>query len=93
MVFFRAPDLGSALHAVQPLVLFRSPGSEALANQPAWWAFLGGLAVVHAGSRRFSRDRLARVPNWIFAALYGSAAALAFAFVSKGYTPFIYFQF
>jgi alginate O-acetyltransferase complex protein AlgI len=92
-IFFRAPDLQSALIAARSFTLFQSLGDASVAS-PGWWILISGLALVHGVSRRFEGTiALDRVPAWLFAGAYGACFALALAFVPRGYTPFIYFQF
>ena len=92
-VFFRATDFGSALDILRMLLLFQSPGTQAV--DPRWWLLIVLLAGAHVVARRGFGKRVADapLPYWAFAAAYGAVAAVVLLFVRIDVQPFIYFQF
>ncbi len=91
-VFFRAPDIATALYVAKHYLLFEAPGNVTLGDRMPW--VLLGLAVLHALAwRRVLAGAWDRLPRWGFAVAYGSAASLVLTMVHPQAAPFIYFQF
>lgn len=91
-ILFRAESFADAAVLLEAFVLLRTDGTMAL--DPALFGGFAALAVVHwLSSLRLGERLLAAVPDRLFAAGYGAAAALALAFVEMRAEPFIYFQF
>lgn len=91
-IFFRASSLGSALTILRSFVLFDAPGSRSFGS--GGWLLLAPLVVVHfVAYRRWTATLAQRLPDWLFAILYGILFAIALAFVPLSAAPFIYFQF
>ncbi|NOT28942.1 MAG: MBOAT family protein [Planctomycetes bacterium] len=94
-IFFRSPDLASALVTARSFVLLDAPGTQSL-GAPLL-APLAALALLHGLAHSPWGGHLARswraLPLWGFASAYGVAAALAMALVPASSRPFIYFQF
>ncbi len=91
-IFFRATSLDSAWTSVRSFVAFESPGELSWGWTPI--ATFAALASAHAlgATRAVGRWLEGRSLN-AYAALYGAAFALAFAFSNGAVQPFIYFQF
>lgn len=91
-IFFRAPTLSDAWAMAQTYLTWSASGSQDIAF--AAWPFLAAFAAAHyLGHRYRALEALERTPLELYAAAYGSAAALAIAFLPSGYRPFVYFQF
>jgi alginate O-acetyltransferase complex protein AlgI len=92
-VFFRSPDLGSALTYLGAM-FGAAGGAPTLSLEPSWavlWLALASIHVlVHTERSRFDVER---VPDWVFALAYGAAAALTLPWIVTTHAPFIYFQF
>ena len=59
-----------------------------------WWLFLAASVAIHLAQRRRALEqRIAPLPNWMFAAAYGTTVALVLPWMVVEYSPFIYFQF
>jgi alginate O-acetyltransferase complex protein AlgI len=91
-VFFRSPDLATALDYLQGMAGVSTGGSVGL--DPGWAVFLLALAGIHVGMY-WMRDHLSpeRWPGWAFGFAYGGAAAAVLPWISTRHVPFIYFQF
>ena len=91
-IFFRAPDLHSALVGCRAFVLFDAQGSAVLGDRLL--LVVGGLTLLHVLARRASVvGWWRRPPGWVFAGGYGVAAALLLSLLHPHAAPFIYFQF
>ena len=91
-VFFRSPDLETALIVFKGLVLFQATGTESFG--PAIWGIFAGLALAHWISYRKSVHlRWEAFGPWLFPVTYGAAVSLALALSNVGYSPFYYFIF
>ena len=91
-IFFRAADLGSAFTTARAFLLFQSVGTQAF--DPMLWWILPPLIAAHFLAWRNPVPALGeRLPQPVFAAGLGAAFALAVAFTTADYQPFIYFQF
>jgi alginate O-acetyltransferase complex protein AlgI len=90
--WFRAPDFHTALIVTKALVLFQGGGTKSLAH---WLAGLfAALAILHwLNLNRLFSDWWRRPPDWLFAAGFGAAIAIALLFVPQHYSAFIYFRF
>ncbi len=97
-IFFRADTLTTALDIASVYLLVGSGGTETL---PARYALTILVCLgLHFASYRWAsttgeglRSRVARLPVAVFVALYAVGFQLAYATMSVGYAPFIYFQF
>jgi len=89
---FRPPTLAASAELVAGLA--GAAGAAGAELPPAAWALLAAFVAGHVAARAL-RDRrtLAGAPDWGFGFAYGGAAALALAFASAEYVPFVYFQF
>jgi alginate O-acetyltransferase complex protein AlgI len=93
-IFFRAVSFQDALDIVQRFVLLHAYGKHLQSLDPRLLLFFAGVALIHyLNFRGLFSQWWRRPPAPVFAAGYGSAAALALLFVPMKYTPFIYFQF
>ena len=91
-VFFRSPDLPSALSFTGGLFGIGEAGTKVIATH--WWGILGAFVVVHIFmSRRVLERAIERMPSALYSIAYGAAWALAFPWAAVDYQPFIYFQF
>jgi alginate O-acetyltransferase complex protein AlgI len=91
-IFFRAPDLSSAIDVTRSFVLLQDLGPDSL--DPRLWILLAGLAMLHvAGFLSLRSSWWQRLPSWAFATGYGVLAAIALGLVQTETQPFIYFQF
>ncbi len=91
-VFFRSPDLPSALSFTGGLFGIGEAGTKVIATH--WWGILGGFVVVHVFMSRGVLERaIERMPSALYSIAYGAAWALAFPWAAVDYQPFIYFQF
>jgi len=90
--WFRAPDFHTAIIVSKSLILFHAGGAKSLAH---WLlALFAGLVVLHwLNSKKFFATWWRRPPEWLFAAGYGAAFAIALLFVPQHYSAFIYFRF
>jgi len=89
--YFRAQGLADAW-SVTRAQLFLGSGERLLGDRLAW--VLLGLWLVHWTSRRELVARSwGRLPDGVFALVYGASWALALRFSQVQTTPFIYFQF
>ena len=91
-IFFRAPDLPTALTVLKAFALHAASGARSL--PASGFAIVGLLALAQWTLRRFRPSE-----TWIelspagFGFAYGVAWAIAVACVPNAYRPFIYFQF
>ena len=95
-IFFRSPDLASALVTARSFVLFDSPGAQSLSAGLIVPLALLALAHLVAHSPRFATGFVRAwraLPAWAFGAAMGVAAALALTLEPASARPFIYFQF
>lgn len=93
-VFFRAPDLHTALVALRPFVWLHANGVERLTNDKGLDITFVVLALVHwMNYRRWFAGMWERLPEWAFPAAYAVAVGIVLLFVPQHYAPFIYFQF
>jgi len=93
LVMIRAGNLPDALTYQRGLFAPLAAGATPSVD-PAWWLFLPAFALVHwILYRRFLHARLAALPDWAFAVLYGATWAIVLPFVATDYQPFFYFQF
>jgi D-alanyl-lipoteichoic acid acyltransferase DltB (MBOAT superfamily) len=91
-IFFRAPDLESAVTIVTAYALWSSSG--ALALDPTLVLIPVVLAAAHYISYRdWAFTRLASLRPATFSLIYAMSWALIVALVPNGNRPFIYFQF
>ncbi len=91
-IYFRAADLHKAGTVLRAFVRFRSHGRQTL--DPRFFLLFAGLALIHwLNYRRVFAAWWRRMPDLVFSAGYGVAAALILLFIPQRYTPFIYFQF
>ena len=96
LVVLRGHDLPNAAHVLGRMYGvsdYTGPAGEgALAG--AWWWVLLGLAAMHLLSYRAGwPERAQRVPDWLFALLFGAVVALTLPWIPTGAAPFFYFQF
>ena len=91
-VFFRAGDFETATTVLRAFVWLDADGMQTLPMMMAW--VMIGLFVAHriAAKGAFVK-RLESLPEPVFAAGLGAVFAIALAFTSADYQPFIYFQF
>ena len=93
-IFFRAPDLRSALPALRSFVFLHSNGVVRMNGERNWIIFFAVLALVHwINYRRWFAGVWDRLPGWAFPVVYGAAVSVVLLFVPQHYAPFIYFQF
>ena len=91
-IFFRAENMEQSLLILKSYLTWSSPGSSQLPINV--WAVLAILGMVHWLGHRINFNNLVETTqDKAYAAGYGAMAALAFAFVSQGAQPFVYFQF
>ncbi|MGB0954214.1 MAG: MBOAT family O-acyltransferase [Planctomycetota bacterium] len=91
-ILFRAQGFPDAWTTLKAFTLFDASGTQSL--EGSWWSMFVALYLLHHAAARLRRTRLLeRTPSWVFATAYGSAFALAFAFMAVDHPPFIYFQF
>jgi alginate O-acetyltransferase complex protein AlgI len=91
-IFFRVLDFDSTVTVFRAFVFWQSPGPADVGTNMLW--LMIPLAIAHwIAYRQFFANWYQHVPTWLFTAGYGSAAAVAFAFVPTDYSPFLYFQF
>ncbi|CAD5919043.1 MBOAT family O-acyltransferase [Planktothrix agardhii] len=91
-IFFRSVDLQTALITINSFVLFQSSGAKTLSFNLVW--VLLGLAIVHyATYKHWLNYKLEKIPNSIFAMLYGVTVAVVLMVIAPQYSAFIYFQF
>jgi alginate O-acetyltransferase complex protein AlgI len=94
LVLFRAGNMPDALFYIRGLFWPLETGASAAPVDPAWWILIPAFGLVHwVVYRRFLHARLAALPDWAFAGLYGATVAVVLPFVATDYQPFIYFQF
>ena len=89
-IFFRAPDLSSALEVTRAFVFLRASGDSQF--DPRWWLLFLLLALVHILSRHRPAAWRRMTPT-TFGLAYGAAVATALFFVRTEAQPFFYFQF
>lgn len=92
-IFFRAPDLGTALTIAGRFSGLGGPaGIGGVA--PVLLPVLAGVIVIHVVLGKIGvMERFARLAPPVFALAYGVLGAIAVALVPSGYRAFIYFQF
>jgi alginate O-acetyltransferase complex protein AlgI len=91
-IFFRVYDFQDTMTVFRSFLFFESPGPGDVGTGLAW--VIVPLVIAHwLAYRQFFANWYQHVPTWLFTAGYGSAAAMAIAFVPTDYSPFIYFQF
>ncbi len=96
LVFFRAPDLSTALAMLGDMFTADPGPHPAVRQQLNWlWALMvAGFAAIHVATYRIRpMARLGRIPDFGFAVAYGAAWALVLPWVATQHEPFIYFQF
>ncbi|MCB9914263.1 MAG: MBOAT family protein [Planctomycetes bacterium] len=95
MTIFRADDMHACAHLFGRMYGFGADAAGATLSISRWWALAAlGFFVVHAFMYKLEvLERSAKVPVYVFAALYGLAWALVIPWIASDYTPFIYFQF
>lgn len=90
-VFFRSPDIQTALYVFNPATGFQPPTLIAAHNALIIFC---GLALLHIAVYRFDLESWSgRLHPYLFAMGYGLAVSLALPFVNLSVQPFIYFQF
>jgi D-alanyl-lipoteichoic acid acyltransferase DltB (MBOAT superfamily) len=93
-VVFRTPDLATAALYCRSALTLRPLAGAGPAIDPSWWALLPVLWIVQVFlARRGLEERVAAMPDALFAAAYGAAFALVLPFAAANYLPFVYFQF
>jgi hypothetical protein len=96
LVFFRAPDLSTAL-AMLGDMFTAAPGPHPAVRQHLTWLWVlvvPVFAAVHAATHKIRPlERLGWIPDSGFAVAYGAAWALVLPWVATQHEPFIYFQF
>jgi D-alanyl-lipoteichoic acid acyltransferase DltB (MBOAT superfamily) len=91
-IFFRAPDLATALEIARAWLWFESAGTVALPLNV--WPWLAALLGLHAMTRFMPPERrVDKMPPAAFAIAYGAATAIVLAFLQRDIQPFVYFQF
>jgi alginate O-acetyltransferase complex protein AlgI len=91
-VFFRSPDLSSALDYLEGMAGLSPGGTAGLGA--GWAVFLLALACVHVAMYRYRESLIPeRWPGWVFGLAYGAAVAAVLPWISVRHVPFIYFQF
>jgi D-alanyl-lipoteichoic acid acyltransferase DltB (MBOAT superfamily) len=91
-VFFRAPDLSSAVQMIGRGLSLTEHGRRSLG--PWVWPTLAVLLALQWACWRVRPERLVEtLPPTAFAAGLGVAAAIALALLPAHYKPFVYFQF
>ena len=93
-IFFRAPDLHTALLALRPFTFFQAGGAGRLTDEKMLVVAFAVLALVHwMNYRRWFAGAWERLPEWAFPMAYAVAVGVVLLFVPQHYAPFIYFQF
>jgi alginate O-acetyltransferase complex protein AlgI len=92
-IFFRAQSFADAAVLVRAFAWL--PGAGPLELPGAWLVLVAVLGAVHwLGAQGGAVETaVERLPDWSFAAGYGTAVAVAVLFLPLRSAPFIYFQF
>jgi alginate O-acetyltransferase complex protein AlgI len=91
-VVFRGEGVGKTTSMLQLMVGARAGGAGEVSR--LWLALAVLCLAVHIVSRvRWFERWHERASDWVYAAGFGVAIALALPWISDGYKPFIYFQF
>ena len=91
-IFFRSQDTHATLHLLRGFLTLHGPGTESLPPATAG-VILGAWGIQWLNCRLRPMSQLHRCPDWLFAILFGAAAAVTLSFAQTQARPFIYFQF
>jgi len=89
---FRIDSVPDTRVVFATLLGLRSGGPETI-DLTTVWVLVGSTLVHWAAYRRILSARLAALPDWGFALLYGFTWSLVLPWVATETVPFIYFQF
>ncbi|MFN0242835.1 MAG: MBOAT family O-acyltransferase [Planctomycetota bacterium] len=91
-VFFRAPDVDTALAVHSKLLGIGSSGTQTI--DPTWGALILLLLAVHIAHYHGAMDWIGRRLSDVgYGVVYGLCWTITLFFVATGYKAFIYFQF
>lgn len=91
-IFFRSPDFETALYIESIFRGWLAYGSQSFDFFILYLPVF--LFLVHLGWQKASMfNKVAHMPDRLFAAVLAVVFALALSFIPTGYKPFIYFQF
>ena len=91
-IFFRAPDLSTALHMSKSYMFLGNAGTQSIGAGYALFIF--AIFVLHAVWQKAGLEqKIAKTSNKFFAISLGIAIPIILLFHPIGYQPFIYFQF